>query len=175
MKPLRAFFKRRLRGCDYEDRLHDTLLDVIQVIRRGELRDPESAMRFLRVVAHRKLILGIKSNQRARNLDSDDALLQLADPRPDAEAEALMLERERIMRDALEELDAQHREILVRYYLEDQDKETICRDMGLTGTQYRLRKSRAKNQVTLIVAARARARAFQALVERGRRAHLDPI
>jgi hypothetical protein len=34
--------------------------------------------------------------------------------------------------------------VLIRFYLDEQTPDVICRDMGLTETQFRLIKSRAK-------------------------------
>ncbi len=48
------------------------------------------------------------------------------------------------MKTALECLSSRDREILVRYYLSEQSREQICREMSLTETQFRLAKSRAK-------------------------------
>jgi DNA-directed RNA polymerase specialized sigma24 family protein len=36
------------------------------------------------------------------------------------------------------------REVLVRFYLKEEDPDIICREMELTETQFRLIKSRAK-------------------------------
>ena len=41
-------------------------------------------------------------------------------------------------------LPQRDREVLVRFYLREQTADEICRDMGLTETQFRLIKSRAK-------------------------------
>jgi len=38
------------------------------------------------------------------------------------------------------------REILIRFYLRGQEPEEICRELGLTANQFRLRKSRAKRR-----------------------------
>jgi hypothetical protein len=45
-------------------------------------------------------------------------------------------------------LPARQREILTRFYLNEETGEDICRDMGLTKTQFRLAKSRAKMRLT---------------------------
>jgi DNA-directed RNA polymerase specialized sigma24 family protein len=41
-------------------------------------------------------------------------------------------------------LSPRDREVLVRFYLREQSAEEICRELGLTETQFRLIKSRAK-------------------------------
>jgi DNA-directed RNA polymerase specialized sigma24 family protein len=44
----------------------------------------------------------------------------------------------------LNSLPKRDREVLARFYLEEQRPERICREMGLSETQFRLVKSRAK-------------------------------
>jgi DNA-directed RNA polymerase specialized sigma24 family protein len=44
----------------------------------------------------------------------------------------------------LNSLPKRDREVLARFYLEEQAHGQICREMGLTETQFRLVKSRAK-------------------------------
>ena len=53
-------------------------------------------------------------------------------------------ERQLIALEALNRLTPVRREILDRFYLQEQSAGQICREMGLTKTQYRLAKSRAK-------------------------------
>jgi uncharacterized protein (DUF2384 family) len=53
-------------------------------------------------------------------------------------------ERKRLMETVLNSLPARHREILMRFYLGEQSQDQICAEMGLTETQFRLLKSRAK-------------------------------
>jgi RNA polymerase sigma-70 factor, ECF subfamily len=48
------------------------------------------------------------------------------------------------MRRVLESLSRRDREILIRFYLQEESQDQICRDMELTETQFRLLKSRAK-------------------------------
>ena len=44
----------------------------------------------------------------------------------------------------LKTISARDREILTRFYLQEQSQEQICQEMSLTETQFRLLKSRAK-------------------------------
>ena len=53
-------------------------------------------------------------------------------------------DRRRLVCDLIEELDERDREVICRFYLEEQLQDQICREMGLTSTQYRLIKYRAK-------------------------------
>lgn len=53
-------------------------------------------------------------------------------------------ERKRLLEAALNGLTARDREILIRFYLDEQSQDRICAVMGLTETQFRLLKSGAK-------------------------------
>ena len=53
-------------------------------------------------------------------------------------------QRIELMRVVLGELSGKDREILTRFYLNEQAQEQICAEMDLTDTQFRLLKSRAK-------------------------------
>jgi uncharacterized protein (DUF2384 family) len=53
---------------------------------------------------------------------------------------------EEIARQILESFSRRDREALIRFYLEEQVPEQICREMSLTEAQFRLIKSRAKAQ-----------------------------
>jgi RNA polymerase sigma-70 factor (ECF subfamily) len=48
------------------------------------------------------------------------------------------------MKSVLDSLSKRDRDILVRFYLNEEPQEQICREMALTETQFRLLKSRAK-------------------------------
>jgi DNA-directed RNA polymerase specialized sigma24 family protein len=67
--------------------------------------------------------------------------------------EQLCLQRERqdIAKRILEALPAKHRELLVRFYLNDESQEEITAAMGMSATQFRLIKSRAKLRYTELV------------------------
>ena len=53
-------------------------------------------------------------------------------------------ERRQIMRQVFTALSQREREILERFYLEEQSEVQIRQEMKLTGTNYRVLKSRAK-------------------------------
>ena len=68
-----------------------------------------------------------------------------ADCQPDPEELARHSESRAVAREALKALPEHYREVLVRFYLGHQSPDEICHDLGLTPTQFRLTKSRAKN------------------------------
>jgi RNA polymerase sigma-70 factor, ECF subfamily len=144
---LRAFLTRQIGAQDSEDRLHEILIIVLDAIRRGQLREPEKLMGFVWTVARRQTILTIQERTVVRRREcSLEFGVQISEMGQNPEMEAISFECAEIARRALLSLSPLNREILNRFYLKDQKQEQICRDLNLTETQFRLRKSRAKAQ-----------------------------
>lgn len=141
---LKLFFRRQLPPDTVEDRAHNVFLITLNAIRGGQLRDPARLAGFVRTVAQRQAADAIRGLERGRQGQFEAVEELLADRR--ANPEEALWERQRIvrMRKALATLSPRDREILTRFYLEDQSAEAICAEMGLTETQFRLLKSRAK-------------------------------
>lgn len=152
----RLFLQRRLGTNDVEDRIHDMFLIVIQTIRRGELRQPERLMSFIRTVLYRQLNSGISRliDERATSA-AIDAIASLSSREPDPEQQVLSQERVDAMQKGMKKMKAKDVEILTRYYLRGQPPDRICAEMALTLTQFTLRKSRAKARLTALMPAAA--------------------
>ncbi len=136
---------RALGSQEVDDRVHDVFLVVVQAIQRGDLRDPERLMGFVRTVVRRHVAGQIEQSQQTRRdmLDIESGAA-VADHMPTPEEELLQEEKVAIMREILMELSHRDREVLERFYLREQTQEEICADMRLSETQFRLLKSRAK-------------------------------
>jgi len=142
---VRFYLCRQLGPQDLDDRIHDTFLVVAQAIQRGELREPERLMGYVRTIVHRQVAREIELRVRNRNrLAPLDWEHSLSDSRSNPEQKVIQLQNQQIARDVLKTLRPQDREVLMRFYLWGQPSEQICEEMGLTDTQYRLLKSRAK-------------------------------
>jgi RNA polymerase sigma-70 factor (ECF subfamily) len=125
--------------------VHESFLIVAQAIRRGELREPERLMGFVRTVVRRQIAAQIDETSRKRRQQVDAELgMAVSDLTRSPEQEAIEREHEDLARRVLNGICPRDREILIRFYLEEQCADQICREMGLTETQFRLAKSRAK-------------------------------
>jgi RNA polymerase sigma-70 factor (ECF subfamily) len=140
---LKYFFWRKLGPQDALDGAHDTFLIILNAILTGELREPSRLFGFMQVVAHRQFCLHIARRTRKR-CETEAESLQLSDPGQRPDQELLVSERAMCMKRALRELTPKDREILERFYVKEQNKKQICRELNLTETQFRLLKSRAK-------------------------------
>lgn len=142
---IRFYLCRQLGPQDLEDKVHDTFLIVVQAIRRGELRDPERLMGFVRTVVRRQVAAHIDCAVQNRK---EQAELQcgysVSDIRNNPEQDAIAQQRREIMSRVLRSISRRDREILTRFYLLGESQERICSEMNLTETQFRLLKSRAK-------------------------------
>jgi RNA polymerase sigma factor (sigma-70 family) len=79
-----------------------------------------------------------------RNQVEIDPAMNLIDHEISPEHRAMELQNQEVAMRVLKGLSKRDRELLVRFYLDEQTPEQICREMNLTETQFRLIKSRAK-------------------------------
>jgi RNA polymerase sigma-70 factor, ECF subfamily len=136
---------RQLGPQDLEDKVHDCFLIVVQAIRRGELREPDRLMGFVRTVVRRQIAAYIETViQTRRQLTDLDSGRVIADFGRDPENRILDREEEELAYRVLKGISRRDREILIRFYLQEETQDVICEKMKLTGTQFRLLKSRAK-------------------------------
>jgi RNA polymerase sigma-70 factor (ECF subfamily) len=142
---IRYFVCRQLGPQDLDDRVHDCFLIVIQAIQRGDLREPERLMGFVRTVVRRQIAGHIETTVQVRQRQVEiDSTSPLAGYDMDPETAAISRQQQQILVAVLQAIPDRDREILKRFYLDHQTQERICQEMGLTDTQFRLLKSRAK-------------------------------
>lgn len=142
---IRYYLCRQLGPQELEDKVHDTFLIVVNAIRRGDLREPERLMGFVRTVVRRQVAAYIEQAVHSRREQADlESGVTVADRKQNPEQVAMLHQKSELMKSALEALSTRDRDILVRFYLREQPQEQICLEMELTETQFRLLKSRAK-------------------------------
>jgi RNA polymerase sigma-70 factor, ECF subfamily len=142
---IRFYLCRQLGPQELDDRVHDTFLIVVQAIRRGDLREPERLMGFVRTVVRRQVAAHIDDLVHSRREEVEiDVNSRLPDRSWNPEQSLASRENIALMRRVLDSLSQRDREILVRFYLQEESQDQICREMQLTETQFRLLKSRAK-------------------------------
>jgi RNA polymerase sigma-70 factor, ECF subfamily len=142
---IRFYLCRQLGVQELDDKVHDTFLIVVQAIRRGDVREPDRLMGFVRTVVKRQVAAAIEQNvQTRRDLQGLEQGGSVSDKRETPEERVISSQRAEIMETVLRNLSPRDREILTRFYLLEQSQEQICTQMNLTETQFRLLKSRAK-------------------------------
>jgi RNA polymerase sigma-70 factor (ECF subfamily) len=142
---VRYYLCRQLGPQDLDDRVHDTFIVVAQAIQRGELREPDRLMGYVRTIVRRQVAAQIEDNVLCRRQQFDlDWGLAVRDTSSNPEQAAIRQENQQIAVRVLKSIAPRDREILIRFYLWEQSAEQICAEMALTDTQFRLLKSRAK-------------------------------
>ena len=140
---VRAILARSVETQSVEDRLHEIVVIVLEAIQSGELREPARLMGFIRTVARRRVVAHIRhaALQRRRFVPFQTEPVEDFDQDPERCAARVELVEQ--TRNVLRKLTPRDGEIVERFYLQEQSPEQICREMHLTGTQFRLYKSRA--------------------------------
>jgi RNA polymerase sigma-70 factor (ECF subfamily) len=146
-KGIRFLLCRQLGPQDLDDRVHDAFVIITQSIRRGDLREPERLMGYIRTIVRRQAAAHIENMvQSRRNCNDADISFSLTDQRPTPEQSVIANQRMELALRILKSFPDRDREVLVRFYLKEQSVDEICRDLNLTETQFRLIKSRAKSR-----------------------------
>jgi RNA polymerase sigma factor (sigma-70 family) len=142
---IRFLLYRQLGPQDLDDKVHDVFVIITQAICNGDLREPERLMGYVHTVVRRQVASHIdRAVYQRRNRVDVDFQESVSDQRPNPEREAIERENMGLAMRILKSIPKRDREVLTRFYLNEESAEEICRKMDLTGTQFRLIKSRAK-------------------------------
>jgi RNA polymerase sigma-70 factor, ECF subfamily len=142
---IRYYLCRQLGAQELDDKVHDTFLIVVHAIQRGDLREPDRLMGFVRTIVRRQVAAyideAVHSRREQAELDTGHAIVDL---NQNPEQIAMEHQKADLMKSVLSSLSERDREILERFYIKEQDQGQICGEMHLSETQFRLLKSRAK-------------------------------
>jgi len=119
-----------------DDVFQQTFQTVLEKVRRGDLREPEKLSTFIGALA-RNLVIHHFRKVAAHRTSGSVEEVGAADPAPGPLESLLRLERASIVRRVLAELPSERdREILFRFYIAEDEKDAICRDLDLTSLHF---------------------------------------
>jgi RNA polymerase sigma factor (sigma-70 family) len=102
-------------------------------------------MGFVRTVVRRQVAAHIDQVVHSRRDELHlDVGVRVVDGRRNPEQNMAFQQKVDFMVEILNQLSERDRDILTRFYLQEETQEEICEEMELTETQFRLLKSRAK-------------------------------
>lgn len=139
-----------------DDLLQQTFWLVLQKVRSRQVLDPERLPGFIRSTARNLLIADRRKEGRWVTAgDGDDleathdrAVARAGRPDPGPLQAALRREEARLVRMLLAELPmARDRQMLFRYYLDNEPKAEICRDLGLDPERFHRVLHRARERL----------------------------
>jgi RNA polymerase sigma-70 factor, ECF subfamily len=130
-----------------EDLFQDTFRTALEKLRRGELREPEKLPGFLAGIARSLAIEHYRKVARRKTDPDSDVLLEVTATGIGQLGQILDRENAAIVRRVLHELsNSRDRELLLRFYIAEEDKDRISADYGLTGLQFNRVLHRARQR-----------------------------
>ncbi len=145
--------RRWTRSRDEADDLYqETFRRGIEKIRAGEVRDPERLPAFLRGLARNLTTDHYRRETRRGGRESPiESNPEPADGAPGQLGALLRREKAGIVRRLLAELSQERdRQVLLRFYIHEQDKERICGDLGLSRSEFNVVLFRARRRYQLL-------------------------
>ena len=120
-----------------DDVSQETFKIVLEKLRRGDLRQPERLSGFVCSVARNAAIDYIRRARQLQNREENCDAEHIPDPAPSQLEEILKREKAEAVRQIINELEIERdRDLLLRYYIAEEDKDKICADLHLTRIQF---------------------------------------
>jgi RNA polymerase sigma-70 factor (ECF subfamily) len=127
-----------------EDIRQETLLRVLQKIRGGALQHPEALGAYVNGVSNLVMLESFRSESRTCEIaDEGSAMI---DPKGGAHEEFVTRERKEQVDEILRNLPEKDRELLKAVFLEEQDKDEVCRRFGVNRGYLRVLLHRARTK-----------------------------
>ena len=145
-KLLRIKLRARAFGSDKVDDLkQDTFIRVIAAVRKeGGVRQPERFGAFVNSVCNNVLLEYYRSL--GKNQQMDDTHEEIPDRVLDLEGMMVSKQSSEHVQKILSRLPARDRELLRAVFLEEKDKDTVCREIGVDRNYLRVLLHRAKHK-----------------------------
>ena len=135
---LLSFLRRKTNADDLADDLHqDTFRIVLERLRSKGLENPAQLAGFIHATA-RNLVIGHFRKQARRKTEPDSVAIARASQGGATQSDMTMLdEQAKMVRSVLAELRSERdRELLIRFYLDEEDKQSVCAALNLTDTHF---------------------------------------
>jgi RNA polymerase sigma-70 factor (ECF subfamily) len=134
----------------------ETLIIIIKRLRAQSLDNPDKLAAFIAQTARNLAIAERRKQRRRRTEPTGEDMVDVPDDQRDQERDAQRDSAAAAIASVLAEMkSARDRSLLVRYYLREEDKDVICRELGMTAPSFN------------VVLFRARSRFLELLNKRG--------
>jgi len=127
-----------------EDIRQETFLRVFVTLRRGGLQSPERLGAFVLSVCNNVMFEALRAEGRASQMPENAP--EPPDEREDAEAALVTEERKTTVRTVLATMPAKDRDLLSSVFLEEIDKDEVCRRYKVDRQYLRVLLHRARNR-----------------------------
>lgn len=139
-----------------EDLFQDTFRLVLEKLRNGELREPSRLPGFIAQIARSLAIEHYRKAGRRKTDPDSDAMADVPSSGSGQLSDLLVRERADLVRQVIEELGtSRDRDILLRFYIAEEDKDRISADFGLSSLQFNRVLHRARERYRALYLERA--------------------
>lgn len=129
---------------------------MLEKLRGGELREPSRLPGFIAQIARSLAIEHYRKATRRKTEPDSDALAEVPASSSGPLSDLLTRERADLVRRVIQELGtSRDRDILLRFYIAEEDKERISQDFGLSSLQFNRVLHRARERYREIYQERA--------------------
>ena len=136
---------RSLPSDKVEDLRQETFIRVIAALRKeGGVRQPERFGAFVNSICNNVLLEHYRSS--AKNLPMEDEHMDIPDKVLDLEGMLVTKQSAEQVRRILGEMPRRDRELLRAIFLEEKEKDSVCRDLGVDREYLRVLVHRAKDK-----------------------------
>jgi RNA polymerase sigma-70 factor (ECF subfamily) len=141
-----------------DDLSQETFAMSLRKIRAGEIREPERLAGFLCSLARNLAIEHFRKAGSRRTAEMPES--DFASPVPSPLDDLLRAERAAVVRKVLAELPSERdRQVLFRFYLDEEEKDRICKDLGLSSLHFNRVIFRARERYREVYLERMKGRA----------------
>jgi len=140
---------RMLTNDKVEDLRQETFIRVIAALRReGGVRQPERFGAFVNSICNNVLLEYYRTS--ARNQPMEDSHLEIPDKVLDLEGMLVTKQSSERVRRILEVMPRRDRDLLRAIFLEEKDKDVVCREFGVDRDYLRVLLHRAKDKFKVL-------------------------
>jgi RNA polymerase sigma-70 factor, ECF subfamily len=129
-----------------EDLSQETFRLTLEKIRAGEVREPEKLSGFICSLARNLANAHYRQSHRSEQFSDPEAVDLIAETGPSQLDRVLQEEKSKRVRQLLSELSGRDRQILLRFYIEEEDKDQICGDLNLSSLHFNRVLHRARER-----------------------------
>jgi len=127
-----------------EDLRQETFARFYVALRNGKIRHPERLGSFVNSVCNNVLLEHYRSTTNHTSLDDGEEPKEVPSPGADLLGALVSRETEQKVRQVLDQLPERDRRLLREVFLEEKDKDEVCRDFGVDREYLRVLLYRAK-------------------------------
>jgi len=120
-----------------EDLVQETLRIALEAIRRGAVHEPRKLSGYIRGIAIKLILSYFRKAEFEKKFIPLEEVVSVASPERDPHEKVVEDERARIVRKVIAGLRMERdREILIRFYINGEEKGRICANLGLDSLQF---------------------------------------